>query len=139
VLSQLLSGRFEAVFGTRNLAIDLKSHLKAVYQESAGLSLASRYGGMLISILTLLLYDRYVTDTLTSVKAFDAGALRNLKLKSSGVDLDMEIVAKLARQRRFILEVPIQFKARTRAQGKKMTVADGFRALFALLRFRVNK
>jgi 2-phospho-L-lactate transferase/gluconeogenesis factor (CofD/UPF0052 family) len=139
ILSQLLSGRFEAVFGTRNLVIlDLKSHLKSVYAESAGLSLLSRYGGMLISILTLLLYDRYITDTLTGLKAFDAAVLRNLHLKSAGVDLEMEIVAKLSRQRRFILEVPIRFKARTRAQGKKMTVADGFRALLALLRFRIT-
>jgi hypothetical protein len=138
ILSQLLSGRFEAVFGTRNLVIlDLKSHLRAVYAESAGLSLLSRYGGMLISILTLVLYDRYITDTLTGLKAFDAAVLRNLQLKSAGVDLEMEIVAKLSRQRRFILEVPVHFKARTRAQGKKMSVADGLWALVALLRFRI--
>jgi 2-phospho-L-lactate transferase/gluconeogenesis factor (CofD/UPF0052 family) len=139
ILSQLLSGRFEAVFGTRNLVIlDLKSHLRAVYAESAGLSLLSRYGGMLISILTLVLYDRYITDTLTGLKAFDAAVLRNLHLKSAGVDLEMEIVAKLSRQRRFILEVPVQFNARTRAQGKKMTVADGLWAVLALLRFRIT-
>jgi len=139
ILTQLLSGRFEAVFGTRNLVIrDLKSHLKSVYGESAGLSLLSRYGGMLISILTLLLYNRYITDTLTGLKAFDATVLRKLELKSSGVDLEMEIVAKLSRQQRFILEVPIQFKARTRAQGKKMNVADGLRALLALFRFRIT-
>lgn len=137
ILSQLLSGRFEAVFGTRNLAVNLKSHLKSVYSESAGLSLLSRYGGMFISILTLLLYDRYITDPLTGLKAFEAGVLRNLRLKSTGVDLETEIVAKLSRQRRFILEVPVHFKARTRAQGKKMSVTDGFRALLALLRFRI--
>jgi glycosyltransferase involved in cell wall biosynthesis len=139
ILSQLLSGRFEAVFGTRNIMVaDLKSHLNALYAESVGLSLLSRYGGMLISILALLLYGRYVTDTLSSLKAFDAGVLRGLALKCSGVDLDTEIVAKLSRQRRFILEVPVQFKARRRAEGKKMGVTDGLRALLALIRFRVS-
>ncbi len=140
ILSQLLSGKFEAVFGTRNLVTtNLQSHLKSIYGESTGLLAVSRYGGMLISILTLVLYDRYVTDTLTSLKAFDAGVLRSLELKSAGVDLEMEIVAKLSRKQRFILEVPIQFKARTRAQGKKMRISDGLGALFALLRFRVGK
>jgi hypothetical protein len=80
-----------------------------------------------------------VTDTLTSLKAFDAGVLRSLQLTSAGVDLEMEIVAKLSRQQRFILEVPVDFKARTRAQGKKMSVADGLRALVALIRFRIAR
>jgi hypothetical protein len=138
ILSQLLSGKFEAVFGTRNTMVtDLGNHLKSVYAGSTGLYLVSRYGGILISVLTLLLYNRYITDTLTSLKAFDAGVLRGLHLRSNGVDLDMEIVAKLSRRRSFILEVPVQFKARNRAQGKKMSVFDGLRAVLALFRFRV--
>lgn len=137
LLSQLTSGKFQAVFGTRNLLLtDLKTRLDAVYSGHKGLSLVSRYGGILISTLTLLLYNRYLTDSLTSFKAFDAGVLRNLNLQSTGVDLDMEIVAKLSRQGRFILEVPILFKPRGVNEGKKMGVRDGLAAVFALLRFR---
>jgi 2-phospho-L-lactate transferase/gluconeogenesis factor (CofD/UPF0052 family) len=137
ILSQLTSGKFQAVFGTRNLLLaDLKTRLDAVYSGHKGLSLVSRYGGILISTLTLLLYNRYLTDSLTSFKAFDGAVLRNLKLRSSGVDLDMEIVAKLSRQSRFILEVPVFFKPRGVEEGKKIGVRDGIAAVLALVRFR---
>ena len=44
------------------------------------LYLTSKYGGMLLSVLTLLLYNRYVSDVLSSVKAFEAHLLRSLDL-----------------------------------------------------------
>jgi glycosyltransferase involved in cell wall biosynthesis len=137
LLSNLLSGRFQAVFGTRNLLMtDLKSRLDSVYTGHKGLSLISRYGGILISTMALLLYNRYFTDSLTGLKAFDAETLRSMDLKCRGVDLDLEIVAKLSRQKKFTLELPVHFKPRGRAEGKKIRVRDGLSALVALLRFR---
>ena len=101
------------------------------------LYLLSKYGGLSISILSLLLYNRYVNDALTGVKAFDARLLRGLGLKASGLDLETEIVAKLGKTGTFILEVPVEFFPRTREQGKKTTVFDGVRALLALMWNRI--
>ena len=92
--------------------------------------------GMLLSTATLFLYNRYVTDTLTSIKGFDAKLLRSLHLKSDGMNLDTEIVAKLCRRGHYILEIPVEYKARTKMEGKKSKPMDGLRALFALFRFR---
>jgi len=137
IVGQVVNDRFGAVFGTRTVkCTNLDEHLRGIYGESHGLYLVSKYGGMLISVATLLLYNRYVTDALTSLKAFDAGLLRSLALESDGVDLDTEIVAKLSRQRKYILEVPVEFTPRTKAEGKKIGVRDGLRALQALVRYR---
>jgi 2-phospho-L-lactate transferase/gluconeogenesis factor (CofD/UPF0052 family) len=137
IVSYIVSNQFEAVFGTRTVkCTDLDAHLRSIYGKSYGIYLLSKYGGILISILTLLLYNRYVTDSLTSVKAFDAKLLRSLDLKSDGVDLDTEIVAKLSRLRKYILEIPVDFSPRTKAQGKKIGVSDGLWAIEALVRYR---
>jgi hypothetical protein len=37
-----------------------------------------------------------------------------------------------------IYEVPIDYAARTRAQGKKLTWQDGVKAMFVLLRIRLS-
>jgi len=116
---------------------DLDAHLRGIYGKSYGLYVVSKYGGILISVLTLLLYNRYVTDSLTSLKAFDATLLRSLGLESNGVDLDTEIVAKLSRLRKYILEIPVEFTPRTKAEGKKIGVWDGLRAIQALVRYRL--
>ena len=137
IVSHIVNNQFEAVFGTRTVkCTDLTAHLHAIYGKSYGLYLLSKYGGILISTLTLFLYNRYVTDALTSLKAFDAGLLRSLDLKSDGVDLDTEIVAKLSRLRKYILEIPVYFSPRTKAEGKKTGVSDGLRAMQSLIRYR---
>jgi hypothetical protein len=91
---------------------------------------------MALSILTLLLYNRYVTDVLTSVKVFDGHLLKTLALEGRGIDLDTEIIAKLSLRHEYILELPVDFKARTREQGKKITPSDGFKAMLALFKHR---
>jgi hypothetical protein len=137
MVSPIVNNQFEAVFGTRNVkCTNLDAHLRSIYGKSYGLFLLSKYGGILISTLTLFLYNRYVTDSLTGLKAFDGALLRSLGLKSDGVDLDTEIVAKLSRLRKYILEIPVNFSPRTRAEGKKTGVGDGLRAMQSLFRYR---
>ena len=136
VLSIVRNG-FGAVFGTRAVkCTDLSGRLKNIYGKARGLYLVSKYGGMLLSTATLFLYNRYVTDTLTSIKGFDAKLLRSLCLTSDGMNLDTEIVAKLCRRGHYILEIPVEYKARTKVEGKKSKPMDGLKALFALFRFR---
>jgi 2-phospho-L-lactate transferase/gluconeogenesis factor (CofD/UPF0052 family) len=136
VLSIVRNG-FGAVFGTRAVkCTDLSGRLKHIYGKARGLYLVSKYGGMLLSAATLLLYNRYVTDALTSIKGFDAKLLRSLRLQSDGMNLDTEIVAKLCRRGQYILEIPVEYRARTKTEGKKSTALDGLKALFALIRFR---
>src|ERR1017187_7933574 len=137
VVLSIARSNFSAVFGTRAVkCTDLSGRLKSIYGKARGLYLVSKYGGMLLSTATLFLYNRYVTDTLTSVKGFDARLLRSLDLQSDGMNLDTEIVAKLCRRGHYILEIPVGYKARTKMEGKKSTPMDGLKALFALIRFR---
>jgi 2-phospho-L-lactate transferase/gluconeogenesis factor (CofD/UPF0052 family) len=140
LLFSIIRNGFRVVFGTRAVkCTDLSSRLQDVYGGKGLPYLVSKYGGMLLSTTTLFLYNRYVTDTLTSLKAFDASLLRSLDLQSSGMDLDAEIVAKVCRQGEYILEVPVEYRARTKAEGKKSTTSQGLKTLLALLVWRFAK
>jgi hypothetical protein len=83
--------------------------LEGIYRGRRLLYLTSKYGGMLSSVAMLLLYNRYVTDVLTGIKAFDAALLRSLALASDGLDLETEIVAKLSLRREYMLELPVDW------------------------------
>jgi 2-phospho-L-lactate transferase/gluconeogenesis factor (CofD/UPF0052 family) len=136
----LTQSRYRVAFGTRATKVrDLSEKLKEIYQDNRRLYLTSKYGGMVLSITALLLYNRYISDVLTSVKVFDAHLLRSLRLESNGRDLDAEICAKLGMLREYILELPVDYRPRTRAEGKKITVADGVRMLLALVRYRFRR
>ena len=138
VVNSLARSRFKAVFGTRaTKCTDLSERLMRIYENKKRLYLVSKYGGMLLSVITLFLYNRYVSDVLSSIKGYDGPLLKSLGLASNGLDLETEIVAKLSRRREYILEMPVEYTPRTRAAGKKITAKDGIRALIALFRFRV--
>jgi 2-phospho-L-lactate transferase/gluconeogenesis factor (CofD/UPF0052 family) len=137
VLRPMVESRFRAVFGTRAVkCTNLSERLRAIYGNNWWLYVTSKYGGILLSVLTLILYNRYVTDLLSSVKAYDTHLLRSLGLRSDGIDLESEIVAKLSRKREYMLEVPVDYKPRTRRAGKKIRPFDGLKAIFALVRYR---
>jgi 2-phospho-L-lactate transferase/gluconeogenesis factor (CofD/UPF0052 family) len=139
IVSLMVNSRFRVVFGTRAVkCTDLSERLKRIYNNNWRLYLTSKYGGILLSVTTLFLYNRYVSDVLSSVKGYDAHLLRALALESNGLDLETEIVAKLARRREYMVEMPVEYKPRPQSAGKKIRSGDGLRALKALLRYRMQ-
>jgi 2-phospho-L-lactate transferase/gluconeogenesis factor (CofD/UPF0052 family) len=139
LIHSMVQSGFGAAFGTRAVKVhDLSEQLKTIYAGNRRLYLTSKYGGMLLSIVTLLIYNRYISDVLTSMKAFDAQLLKQLRLSGNGRDLETEICAKLGLRHEYISEFPVNYRPRTRYQGKKITFSDGLAALWALLKHRIR-
>lgn len=86
-----------------------------------------------MSLLTLLLYGRYLSDTLSGVLGVRAEDV--LELARRGRDpLDPpEILARLLRRRANILETPIQYFGRPPSRESSRPLRSGLRALVALL------
>ena len=93
---------------------------------------------MVLSILTLLLYNKYVSDLLTSIKGFDVAVLRGLDLRAKSFDLEAELTAKLALRQYYLLELPVEYSPRTRSQGKKIRLSDGLLCIKELLRHKFS-
>jgi hypothetical protein len=92
-----------------------------------------------LSCLTLLLYGRWISDTLTAYKLYPAKVLKRMKIETRGFETDHEITAKLIRAGLRIAEVPISYRPRSLAEGKKIKPRDGLIAVWTLLRFRFKK
>jgi glycosyltransferase involved in cell wall biosynthesis len=92
--------------------------------------------GVFLNCWTLLLYGHWLSDTLTGYRLFPVAVLRDLCLETAGFETDHEITAKLLRRGIRIAEVPIAYSPRSVAEGKKIKPADGFKALWTLLRYR---
>ena len=137
VIQCIAEGNYKVVFGSRMIkCVNLTERIKSIYQDNYFGYLVSKFGGIALSVLCLVLYNRFVTDFLTSIKAFDAKTLKSLNLKSNGVDLDSEIIARLSKTENYFLELPVDFVARTKSQGKKTSVFDGIKSLWILIKIR---
>ncbi|MFV2040913.1 MAG: glycosyltransferase family 2 protein [Candidatus Hydrothermarchaeales archaeon] len=93
------------------------------------------FGNRILSLCTSLIYRAKVTDMETGFKVFRREALNGLELTSRGFDIEPEITAKILKKGIAIKEVPIDYKARAKAH-KKITLGDGVRAFFTLIKYR---
>jgi len=124
LIQPILEGKCDVVFGTRFPRIPWSALSPNI--------VANR----LLSAATNFLYGSDLTDMETAFKVFRRETLEKLRLESQGFDLEPEISGKLLRIGAAILEVPVSYCPRGRSDGKKVRVADGFRAIWALCKWR---
>jgi dolichol-phosphate mannosyltransferase len=75
----------------------------------------------------------------TCYKVMETPVALSLLLESNRFDIEPEITAKLLRAGHQILELPIRFEPRSRAQGKKIGWRDGVQAIQVLLKYRFTR
>lgn len=140
LLQPLLDKKADIVFGSRSMAHEQRwqyRQFKGTWERLYGLVV--NWGGLAYTILFNVLYGTSLSDGATMFKLFKAEDLKSITLKSQGFDYDWEISAKLAKKGRKIVEVPVAYKARSRAEGKKIRFwRDGWRVFVAILRYRVG-
>jgi dolichol-phosphate mannosyltransferase len=98
-----------------------------------------KVGVLTLTFVTNLLYGLRLTDEATCYKVFRADLLKSLPLRCERFEFCPEVTARLARRGERILELPISYHYRTRAQGKKIGWRDACEALLALLRYRFTR
>lgn len=80
-----------------------------------------------------------LTDEATCYKLFKREVLRQIELTEDGFGFCPEVTAKVGRLVRAgtvrLMEVPIHYHGRTRAEGKKIRLRDGLNALKCLWRY----
>ena len=138
LIHEIYEKKSMAVYGSRIIKLlNLNSLIKKVYRNNYLGFFISKYGGILISFITLILYNRYLTDPLTTLKAFDSKLIKSLQLRCKGLDLDAEIFYKITNRKIYIAEIPVNYNPRNYSQGKKTTIIDGFIYLYRLILIKI--
>lgn len=92
-----------------------------------------------LTALTNVLYGSRLTDMETCYKVMRTEVARALELEANRFDIEPEITAKLLRAGHQIVELPVGFEPRSRAQGKKIGWRDGVSAIKVLFKQRVRR
>jgi glycosyltransferase involved in cell wall biosynthesis len=127
LVKPILDGRTRVVYGSRFLA---------GRPAAPWLSIAANE---VLTGITNVLFGGRLTDMETCYKVMAADIAKSLNLESNRFDIEPEITAKLLRAGHTILELPVRFEPRSRAQGKKIGWRDGVRAIQVLLKYRFSK
>ena len=124
LLGPILNDGAAVVYGSRFLGRPRQISLNAL-------------ANLILTLLTNLLYGARISDMETAYKMVRRDVFDRLVLECRRFDFEPEITAKLLRCGYTILEVPISYTPRSRAEGKKIKWQDGVVAVRVLLRYRL--
>ena len=126
LVAPILRRETEVVYGSRFLGKRPAAPWKTVAANHA------------LTGVTNLLFGASITDMETCYKVMRTDVARSLSLTANRFDIEPQITARLLRAGHRIVELPVRFDPRSRAQGKKIGWRDGVHALRMLVteRFR---
>jgi len=97
-------------------------------------------GNRLISFLFSMIFNQKLSDVQTCYKMMTRELADSLRLGHAGFGIEIEIAARIVRQRKYrIYEVGITYYGRDAADGKKINWKDGVKALWYLVKFRFDR
>ena len=127
LLAPILQGRADVVYGSRIRGGKPVRDFSLVYL----------WGNKFVTFVANLLYGAALTDMETFYKVFRADVIKNIQIRANRFEFEPEITAKVLKRRHKIVELPISYYGRDRAEGKKLSWRDGIGALWTLLKYRV--
>jgi dolichol-phosphate mannosyltransferase len=127
LLVPLREGIADVVLGSRFLSSGY--HRVLYYWHSLG----NRF----LTTLSNMLTDLNLTDMETCYKVFRRDVIQGIKIEENRFGFEPEVVAKVAQLRLRVYEMGISYQGRTYAEGKKIGMRDGFRALYCILKYNL--
>jgi glycosyltransferase involved in cell wall biosynthesis len=120
----IVEGRADVVFGSRFLS-DSQSACGPLPRAANRCltALSNRFSGLKL------------TDMETGYKAFRRDVVAGMRICENRFGIEPELTAKIARAGWRVVEVPISYTSRSRAAGKKITLRDGLRAVYCIVRY----
>ena len=130
LLKPILDGKADVVFGSRFMGAE--AHRVVYFWHMVGNRFLTLFSNMFTGI--------NLTDMETCYKVFRREILQQIKIEENRFGFEPEITAKVAALKGCrIYEVGISYYGRTYAEGKKIGWRDGFRAIYAIVKYNVGR
>ena len=128
LMKPIVEGRADVVFGSRFMGGE--PHRVCYFWHMIGNKFLTLFSNMMTNL--------NLTDMETCYKVFRRDVLQKITIEEDRFGFEPEITAKVARLHVVIFEVGISYYGRTYAEGKKIGWRDGFRAIWAILKYNLG-
>ena len=95
-------------------------------------------GNQIISNLYGLLFNEVITDIMCGYKLIPTSSLQSLPYRYKKFGLEIEIPMQMWRLGQRPFEIEVSYKARTRAEGKSISVIDAISVILSMIAFRIT-
>jgi glycosyltransferase involved in cell wall biosynthesis len=125
---------------------ELPGLLTPILQNKSDLVIGSRYLGLtpvaakklnaagvrLFNFLVKILTGASVSDSQSGYRVMTSEVLKSMRLKSSGYEIESEMLVKTSRHGFRVMELPISFEQRTYGASRLDPMVDGFKILLSI-------
>jgi hypothetical protein len=126
LLAAVLEGRSDLAVGIRQPVAD---------PSSTAMSPVRGVGNVLIGIAFRLLVGLGTSDLLSGYRVFGRSAMRAMRLRSEGFEIETELAGEAVGRRLRVFEAPVPYRPRIPGSSSKLrAVRDGLRILEMILR-----
>ena len=94
-----------------------------------------RIANFFITNLVNIFTNINFSDVETGYKVFRRSTLEKIVLKENSFGIEIELTMKMAKMKIKIFEVGISYNGRSYQEGKKITIKDGFIAIFLIFKY----
>ena len=95
-------------------------------------------GNQLISNLYGLFFNEVITDIMCGYKLIPSTSLQRLPYRYKKFGLEIEIPMQMWQSRERPYEIEVSYKARSRAEGKSISVKDALAVILSMAAFRIT-
>ncbi len=127
LIKPITSGKADVVFGSRFQGG--QAHRVVYFWHMIG--------NRVLTLISNMLTNLNLTDMETCYKVFKRDVLQRIQVEEDRFGFEPEITAKVSKLGCVIYEVGISYYGRTYAEGKKIGLKDGFRAVYAMLKYNL--
>lgn len=136
LLRPILQNKTAFVLGSRHSG----SWKLREFNDQPGVAMFFNVGHVLFRASLNLLLRQSLKDPFTMYKVFRADCLSGLRFEADRFDFDFEVLIKLVRKGYQPLEVPVNYRARSLTEGKKVSaVRDPITWVRALVKYRFER
>jgi len=121
-LDALKSGKFDVVFGSRNMGM--------------GVPLVRYLGNKAASVISAVLFGTYVSDAICGFRALTKRGYQKIRWESNGYGVEMEMLARAGKYNVRHTEVPVETLYLNNVKG--VTLLDAFGILGEVVRLKLT-
>jgi glycosyltransferase involved in cell wall biosynthesis len=128
LMRPIIEGKADVVFGSRFMGGE--AHRVHFFWHMVG--------NKFLTLLSNMFTNLNLTDMETCYKVFRRDVLQRIQIEENRFGFEPEITAKVSKLNVIIFEIGISYYGRSYAEGKKIGWRDGFRALWAIIKYNVR-
>ncbi|HEY1791451.1 MAG TPA: glycosyltransferase family 2 protein [Opitutaceae bacterium] len=128
LMKPIADGKADVVFGSRFMGGE--AHRVHFFWHMVG--------NKFLTLLSNMFTNLNLTDMETCYKVFRREVVNKLHIEEDRFGFEPEITAKVSKMDIVIFEIGISYYGRSYAEGKKIGWRDGFRALWAILKYNLR-